>query len=366
MKTLPGSLLALVVSVALPIASLAELPVSVPVDNPMLLFSGRRDDAKAGEVRLSYSGARVRIAFEGSALGLRMDSTKPNWMNIYIDGKRTDKIKVEGNGSSYEVATGLAEGVHTAEIVKATEGNVGAVVFKGFALPEGGKVVSWPAKQTRKIEFIGDSITCGYGIEAESAQIHFSPETENFCDTYAWRAASALDADYLVVARSGIGMVRNYNGPPEGNPDNMPTIYHRTILEEPALSWDPARFAPDVVCTNLGTNDFSTSGVNEETYSAAYVAFVKMLLGRYPAARVVLLIGPMQNSQHVKDILAQVAETVNKEQPGKVLFFELSKQGANGFGADSHPSQAQAKINGAELAKYLSDLMGWPLENTAQ
>lgn len=366
MKILRASLLALIAAITLPISSLAELPVSVPVDNPLLLFSGRRDDAKAGEVRLGYSGARVRIAFEGPALGLRVDSAKPNWVEVFIDGKRTQKLKVEGNDGYYELASGLGKGIHTAEIVKTTEGTMGVLNFKGFALPEGGKVVPWPAKETKKIEFIGDSITCGYGIEAENAQIHFSPQTENFCDTCAWLAARALDADYLVVARSGIGILRNYNGPYEGNADNMPAIYDRTLIQDPASKWNPALFTPNVVCINLGTNDFSTKGVDTAKFTDSYISFGKMLMARYPAAKVVLLTGPMQNSQQVKDILAGVADTLNKEKPGTVSFCELSKQGALGFGADFHPNKAQAKINGAELEKYLSGLMGWSLENTTQ
>ena len=360
----PVSLLALLAAASLPLTSLAELPAAVSADNPLLLYSGRRDDTKQGEVRLGYSGARVRIAFEGAALGLRMESAQPNWVDIFIDGKRTDKIKVEG--SYAEVAAGLGNGIHTAEIVKATEGAVGPVVFKGISLPEGGKAVEWPAKQTRKIEFIGDSITCGYGIEANDPLLHFTPETENFCDAYAWRAARALNADYLVVARSGIGMLRNCNGPADGSPDNMPAIYTRTLFYEPSSAWDPARFVPDVVCINLGTNDFSTPDIKPEKYAAAYLTFLDMLLDRYPAARVVLLIGPMQNSQQVKDILAQVAEAANKDHAGRVSFFALSKQGGHGFGADYHPSREQAKINGVELTDYLSGLMGWPADGMAE
>lgn len=339
----------------------AELPVAVAADDPLLVYSGRRDDSKPGEVRLGYSGARVRMAFEGEKLGMRMDSAKPNWVEVIIDGKRREKLGVSGVGAYYDLAGYLSPGVHTVEIVKVTEGMVGPVGFKGFALPEGGRAVEWPEKQTRRIEFVGDSITCGYGIEVDDPKLHFSPETENFCDSFAWLAARTLNADYLVVARSGIGMLRNYGGPADGSPDNMPAIYDRVLFHEPSLVWDHQRFTPDVVCINLGTNDFSGKGPDQEKYAANYVAFVKMLAGRYPSARVVLLMGPMFNGDALRTLLAQVAETVNKEHPGKVTCFELSKQGAHGFGADYHPSKAQAKINGAELKKYLSELMGWPV-----
>lgn len=304
----------------------------------------------------------MRLAFQGSEIGAKLESAKPNYVTIYIDGKRMEKLKVEGPERLYPLASGLGSGVHTIEMVKATEGMVGPVAFRGFELSDGGKVIDWPNKETRKIEFVGDSITCGYGIEVNDPKVHFSPDTENFSDAYASIAARDLNADYLVVARSGIGMLRNYGGPVDGSPDNMPAIYDRVLFHQAQPVWDHARFTPDVVCINLGTNDFSTSGPNHEKYASNYVTFLNMLIGRYPKARFVLLAGPMNNSQVLKDILVEVAETVNKGHPGRVSTFELSKQGARGFGADYHPNQEQAKVNGKELADYLSKLMGWPLE----
>jgi len=168
---------------------------------------------------------------------------------------------------------------------------------------------------------------------------------------------------FLAFCTLTIGMLRNYNGPADGSPENMPAIYDRVIWQDPELAWDPAKFTPDVVCINLGTNDFSTSGVNQEKFAANYIAFAKMLIGRYPSARLVLLMGPMLNSEALKSTLAEVVESVNKESPEKVSLFELSAQGAHGFGADGHPSQDQAKINGTELTKYLSNLMNWPVES---
>jgi len=362
MKTFKSVLFSLILTVIPPaLPAQTPLPVAVAPDQAAILYSGRRDDSQAGGVKFGYSGARVRMAFDGEAAGMKMDSAKPNWVNIFIDGKKTAKLKVEGTDQYYELASGLPKGVHTVEVAKATEGSVGPVVFKGFFLPEGAKAVEWPHPQTRKIEFIGDSITCGYGIEVNDAKLHFTPDTENFCDTYAWLAATALDADFLVVARSGIGIFRNYNGPDEGSKDNMPSIYERSIFGQPEPVWDPARFTPDVVCINLGTNDFSTKGVDQAKYEAAYVSFAQMLLARYPKSRFVLLIGPMQNGQKIKDSVARVAEALNQNGEKRVSVFEMSKAGAHGFGADYHPSQEQAKINGAELAKYLSDLMQWPL-----
>ena len=53
--------------------------------------------------------------------------------------------------------------------------------------------------------FIGNSITCGYGTETTDPYEHFSYDNENHTLTYAYLAARDLDADFHVVARSGIG-----------------------------------------------------------------------------------------------------------------------------------------------------------------
>ena len=83
---------------------------------------------------------------------------------------------------------------------------------------------------SRKIEFIGNSITCGYGNEGTNKFQGFEYETENHYYSYAAITARNLKAQHWVVARSGIGAYRNYNGPKTGNPEsNMERIAVLTI-----------------------------------------------------------------------------------------------------------------------------------------
>ena len=57
------------------------------------------------------------------------------------------------------------------------------------------------------IEFIGDSITCGYGIEGKGANEMFDTSTENFEKTYAYLSAKELNYDYSTVCYSGCGII---------------------------------------------------------------------------------------------------------------------------------------------------------------
>ena len=45
------------------------------------------------------------------------------------------------------------------------------------------------------IEFIGDSITCAYGVEGQSSSEPFKTSTENFMKSYAYLTAQKLNAD---------------------------------------------------------------------------------------------------------------------------------------------------------------------------
>ena len=68
-----------------------------------------------------------------------------------------------------------------------------------------------------KIEFIGDSITAGYGVDDEVKEHGFSTATEDVTKTYAYKTAAALQADYSIVAYSGHGIISGYTGDGEKN-----------------------------------------------------------------------------------------------------------------------------------------------------
>ena len=49
-----------------------------------------------------------------------------------------------------------------------------------------------------KIEVIGDSITCGYGVDDEDENHQFTTATEDVTKAYAYKTAKALDAEYSI------------------------------------------------------------------------------------------------------------------------------------------------------------------------
>ena len=336
-------------------------PVMIAADNPAVRLSGRSAGAGTADVTLGWSGARMRLRFEGSAsVGVWLDDDSgKNYAMAWIDGNPGKKFQLNAPDGFYPLADGLGAGAHTVEVVRITECFLGLTHFRGFALDRGAKPLAWPDTPDRRIEFIGDSITCGYGVEANDPHAHFTPETENFCLGYSGLAARTLDADYLVVARSGIGMVRNYDGPRDGSKDAMPAVYPHTFYLQADHDWNFHRFTPDVVCLNLGTNDFSTTGVDVEKFVTTYTAFLEMLLRHYPDAKIVVLQGPMNNSAELKSALRDAIGRLPGPESHRVHYFEFSAQGARGYGADYHPNEVQSRVSAGELTAYLAGLMNW-------
>ena len=355
---LASALLAVCVS-AQPRAK-TEDSLTIGADNPAILYSGRSEGIGTSKVTFGYSGARQRLRFVGSSVGVLMDDDKgANYAMAWIDGQPGKKFQLNARDGFYPLAQGLKEGEHTVEVVRITECFLGLTGFRGFVLDRGARALPWGNVPDRRIEFIGDSITCGYGVEVDDPKLRFVPATENYCLGYSALAARQLEADTLVVARSGIGMLRNYDGPRDGSKDAMPQIYPATFYLQPKPEWDFSRYTPDVVCVNLDTNDFSTTGVNVDKFVANYIEFGTMLLKRYPHAQLVILQGPMDTSKALRAALDRVISQLHAEASERVHFLVLSPIGSGGYGADYHPNRAQSKINAAELTAYLSNLMAW-------
>lgn len=248
-------------------------------------------------------------------------------------------------------------------IFYAIEGYKRLPEFRGFGLDEGCRLLPPPALPVRKIEFIGDSMTCGYGVETTDEKEDFSDETENHYYTYAALTARALKAQHVVVARSGIGIYRNYNGPKTGNADCLPRIYDRTLFGVEDVKWDFAQYQPDVVCVNLGTNDVSTDPYDKTMLENAYRDFYYTLRSKYPEAKIVFLSGCAlvgNRLEHIQYAMDGVVRQARLKGDTNVYRFDMSHQtGDLGYGAKWHPSKWQQEKMAGELIAYLRGLMKW-------
>ena len=359
------STLAILMSIAINASTTLPLQGTViKPTNPDIQYVGRICFDNPERPRFTFPGTQINACFTGTSLKLWV-KPKSGYFMAQIDQAEPFKVAFMGaRDSVVTLATALPQGSHQLRLMYVVEGYELKPDFRGLILDEGARLLPPPALPQRTIEFIGNSITCGYGNESVMAPDPFEYETENHYLTYAQLTCRALDAYAHVVARSGIGVYRSYGGPKEGTPDNvMTTEYEYTNLYDHSERWDFNRFQPQLVCINLGTNDLSTNNYDTTLLKAAYQRFLKQVRSHNPKAKIVFLCGSMLNGKELdiaRNILNEVTEEAHKKGDKEVYRFDFTPQrGDLGFGASWHPSLKQHEKMAAELTTYLRKLMKW-------
>jgi lysophospholipase L1-like esterase len=303
--------------------------------------------------RFAFPGSQLRTRFSGTTLGLRLAETGANHYDVSIDGEVRTLVTSAGE-QDYPLGAGLPDGAHDVIVTRRSESFFGTTRFVGFS---GGALVATPAP-ARRLEFIGDSITCGYVVLGATATCPFEIDTST--ETRAWGAlASAeLGAVHTAIAYSGKGVYRNYGG---NQDDPMPEIFGRTIADDPSSAWTFDTPHPAAVIINLGTNDFSV-GDPGQAFVDAYVALVADVRARYPDAWIVLAESPMlggaDHTAHAAH-LAAVA-TASGGEAARVATLALAVQDADdGYGCDYHPNEVTQGKMATALVARLRALLGW-------
>lgn len=236
----------LVATLVAPQEGLAELP---------LLVTGRASAGGKGGYLQEWPGFHVTARFRGSAVRVRFADSTNRW-RVTLDGGEGGEIELARPGAKDLAIRGLPPGEHQVRVEKISESSMPSR-FGGIFADAGGEALPTPEPMPRLIEFIGDSDTVGF---ANTANIRECSEEEVFAATDTSRSfgpqvAARLGADYRMVARSGIGLLRNYGGAkPEAT---MASRYVMALPSEPAAARLPQPEA-DIVVTGLGSNDFGS------------------------------------------------------------------------------------------------------------
>jgi lysophospholipase L1-like esterase len=323
---------------------------SAPPAAPGVRFVGRVDTSDGKGTRFEWPGVSLHARFTGASVSIDLEDTDASELAVFVDGTEYPKIVAKAGRQTYPLATGLAAGTHELLVWRRSEANIGLSEFFGLTFAPGGALLAPPPPLARRMEIIGDSITCGYGNEGLPG-CTFSAETENSYLAYGSVAARAVGAELSTVAWSGLGMWRNYND--VGAAAKPLPFYYDDALPTVTTPWDFTRFVPDVVVINLGTNDSSTHGDPGQPFTLAYVAFVHHLRTKYPSAWIVCIDATAAVTSDIK----QVVSTLTTAGDAKIEAFALT--GQNGSGCDGHPNVASDALMGDSLATELKRVMGW-------
>lgn len=310
----------------------------------------------SAEFEVTGTNVSVTIAGDSSIYGTSSDY-RPRYA-VYVDDEliRDKTISApEENVILFEEGSPRTANVR---IVMLSEAVYGAIGIKDLNILGGDKESITPAPEKElAIEFIGDSITCGYGVESSEGSESFSTSTENFYKSYAYIAANELNADYSVTAYSGYGVIYGCcSGDP--NPDETLIKYYdiESQFEPYNKKHDFTKRKMDAVVINLGTND--TCYVDKDNkascdeFTSGYIALLKKVRSNNPDSVIICTVGLMGGNESIYPL---IQNAVKKLDDDRIICFlsehqDIDKDGA---GAAWHPSEKTQKQYGHIVAEEI-------------
>lgn len=332
-----------------------ELKLYKP-DNQEIQYIGRVDFSNPKKPRIWAPGVYIVAKFKGSSCQMLISDEASgknhNYIEIAVDDQTPLRIKLTGKINVVQVAKNLPAGEHSVLICKDTESNVGYIDFLGIRCEQ---LLQLPAKASRKIEYFGDSITSGTGMDLSAIACDQGQwyDQHNAYMSYGAQTSRNLHAQWQLTALAGVGLVHsccNMNVV-------MPKIYDKVFLRNDSIAWKFKNYQPDVVTICLGQND----GVQDSSlFCNTYVRFIQNIRSHYPKADIVCLTSPMANealTSALKRYITSITDFINSTGDNRVYRYFFSKQYHNGCGG--HPDLAEHVLIANELTAYIKQLERW-------
>lgn len=321
-----------------------EKQVSMLGEVPVKLFG--RTYFSGNELVLYNVGTGLEFCFDGESVSAEITASADCYFTVFLDDARDGNfIKAYQGTQIYLLAKLAGQGTHIIRIVKSSEINVATLKIKQIT---GAKhYFAAPVKSKYFLEFIGDSITAGYGARTIGGE--WSVDNSDVCRSFSYLTAWRLKADYSIIAREGICVNVDYFG----------CGYHMTELYS-YNSWETKdRYdffdQPNAVILGLGTNDafyLAEHPEYENNFVRDYRELLVYIRGKRPAAKIVCVYGMME-----KDVKIEMGIecAINKIGDGNISYF--SDFTPNSDGGHGHPSSKAHEKNAEILSKYLSRIL---------
>ncbi len=329
---------------------------------------------------LRFFGARLEMDVTAIAEDFPGEEKNLPWIAVFADGaEKPDRLtRLEEGRQVCLLFESERAGEHTLTVVKRTENSKGRAGLHRLLLD--GEPLPYDAPEPRcRLEFVGDSITCGFGDAMSPQASAFTNGQEDGLAAYPAVTARLLKADYQSVCISGIPLCHasdpafrlrlpEYPGftPPPRAMEDYYACADRNHQEADGAKdgfepWDFSRFRPDAIILNLGTNDAFRIGVSgndpaEEAYFTkryeAFLRLVRRLNGPRPV--IACTLGPM--NYFLYDAIGKAAGAYCRETGDERVF--CLKYGQidpwnEGYGGLTHPNLKTHERMGRELAAAL-------------
>lgn len=357
---LQRQLISFLIVLTIPCLTVASAKDVVDFRNPKIHYMGRVS-MKNDAAELTWTASSVVVNFEGTvAKATLSDDSGNDRIDVVVDDNVIATLQPETGKKEYILAENLPSGKHKLEIFKRTEYEMGRLYF--YNLSVDGKLLN-PPNYEHKIEFYGNSITCGYAIEDKEGKDRGTAEFENGFKAYANQTARNLNAEVSVIAKSGIGVVISWFD------YVMPDIFNRVAAKDPTLLWDFTKYKPDVVVVNLFQNDywllnnpqheqfkarFGTTRPTAEFVINAYQNFIKNIRREYPRAKIICALGSMNATEDKSPMPGYISQAVAGMNDNNIITHFFPYKNTPG-----HPSEAEQKMMADDLTAFIKTTMKW-------
>lgn len=332
---------------------------------------------------LGYSCSGVTFTFTGTVAAVTLYTNfadRPagergfaSYLGVYDEtGAELCRISPREEESRFVIYESDTPRTVTLTVCKITEEHVSLVAITGIETD--GEPSAPPAKE-RRIEVLGDSITCGYGIEhPQDAPGGYHTEYQNAYEAWGGRIARMFDAELSIMARSGSGVYSSYSGNGQRQTGDLACNLYRNRAPQwnnrlkLALTRDDS-YDPHVVLVNWGTNDDSYTGNDPEKLAAfgeSYYQLIEMLRSYNPNAHLFFTIGGTWRMNPWPEIQKQVAAyTANTGDTRVHAFLMHAKEIIfdEDVNPSCHPPLASHKRMAAIAAKEIAAVMGWEIHD---
>lgn len=313
---------------------------------------------------ISWIASSIKINFIGTGVKATLkDEHGSDYFNVILDGKVISVIQPDSVQKEYTLVSGLPEGNHILELFKRTEWAMGKTWFYQFALDKNSTILSPPPLQKHRIEFYGNSISCGYAVEDTTGQDRGTAPFENGYLSYPSIIARHYDAELSNISRSGIGMLVSWF------PMVMPDMYNRQDPTDGDAKWDFSKYTPDLVVINIFQNDvwitklpdndqfkakFGTKAPTEDQIVKAYKEFVKNIRSKYPKAHIICTLGSMDAVKEGSPWPGYVQKAVTDIGDKNIFIHFFPYKNTPG-----HPSKKEQEAMADDLIAFIDQHIKW-------
>lgn len=303
-----------------------------------------RNYEEDGGMKFDHVAAGVEVAIYGESFSADVTLSGDCYVHVFVDGNTEGTFKKLETKENFSFASGLSAGLHRIRVLKSSELVDGTFTLKNLSSEQ---FLTAPEKSDYKIEFIGDSLTTGYGAMGKTVDAR-TTENSDVCKGFAFLAAQELGVDFSFVALHGI-CVNAHIYQPDYKMSTMYPVVSPFHTEE--YDFDDG---VDMVVLSLGSNDAGyidqNSGYASE-FSSDYYDFLSYIREKRPNAKIVCTYG---NGGKREIVDTGIQSAVSRMNDNNISYYTFKE---NFDGASHHPSLAFNKIITPAFVKYLREKM---------